>query len=86
MLGEWKVPKGKGYGDFFNPVKFPQNTKGWPKFSHHNTDKPRQAAICMQFQCDGKCNSACNFSHVDPAKMPTTIKDEITSCLKVTFS
>jgi hypothetical protein len=61
LLGEWKVPRGKIYGDFFNAIKFPENTKGWPKFSHHNTDKPRQAALCMRFQCDGKCNSECNF-------------------------
>jgi hypothetical protein len=68
MLREWKVPEGKRYGDFFNPVKFPENTKGWLKFSHHNTNKPRQAAICMRFQCDGKCNTECNFSHVDSTK------------------
>jgi hypothetical protein len=90
MLGEWKVPKGKQYGDFFNPVKFPQNTKGWPKFSHHDTDKPRQAAkppsICMRVHGDGKCNSECNFLHVDPTKMPTPIKYGITSRLKVIFS
>ncbi len=62
IISDWKVPEGKRYGDFFNPVKFPENTKGWPNFLHHNTDKPRQAALCMRFQCDGKCNSECNFS------------------------
>ena len=86
ILGEWKVPTGKRYGDFFNPVKFPENTKGWPKFLHHNTDKPRQAALCMRFQCDGKCNSECNFSHVDHSKIPKATKDEITSRLQLIFS
>jgi hypothetical protein len=86
MLSEWKVPKGKRYGDFFNPVKFPESTKGRPNFSHHNTNKPRQAALCMRFQCDGKCNSVCDFSHVDPGKIPKPIKDEISSRLHLIFS
>jgi hypothetical protein len=86
VIEDWKVPTGKRYGDFFNPVKFPENTKGWPKFLHHNPDKPRQAALCMRFQCDGKCHSECNFSHVDPYKIPKPIKDEITSRLHLIFS
>jgi hypothetical protein len=82
MVSEWKVPTGKRYGDFFNPVRFPENTKGWPRFPHHNTARPRQAALCMRFQCDGKCNSECNFSHVDPGSIPKPTKDEITSRLQ----
>jgi hypothetical protein len=74
------------YGDFSNPVKSPENTKGCPKLLHHNTNKPRQAALCMRFQCHGKCNSDCNFLHLEPNKIPKAIKDEITSRLLQIFA
>ena len=40
----------------------------------------------MPFQCNGKCNSECNFLHVDPIKISKATKDEITSRLQLIFS
>jgi hypothetical protein len=85
-LANGKYQARRKNGDFFIPVKFSKNTKGRPKCPHHNTSKLQQAALCIGFQCDGKCNLECNFLHTDPIKIPKTRRDKITSQLQLIFS
>jgi hypothetical protein len=76
----WTLPQGQRYGEFFNPARTPENTKNWPVLQHHS--EARKAAMCMRFQCDGKCTKGCPFAHVNPDVIPSEIRETITARLK----
>jgi hypothetical protein len=67
----WKIPEGKGFGDFFNSrdAATKPNTMLWPKFKHHDPKKTKKAFLCLKYQCLGECGARCYMAHLDPEKM-----------------
>jgi hypothetical protein len=79
-VSAWVIPAGKNYDDFFNKKKFPYNTKGWPKATHHK--KKGENVLCLKFQVMGRCRTDCSFSHVDPRSMDKTTFEQISTKFK----
>ena len=76
VITEWALPKGKRFGDFFNPRDLPANMKGWPTFPHHTSGKT--ANLCLKFQTLGKCSLSCQMAHFNAKKLDKATHDEIT--------
>ena len=76
----WAIPSGKKFNDFFDPRKFPDNLKGWPKLDHHASGTKQM--LCLKFQVHGKCQAPrCNLSHVDPRQLDRDVYDKVAARL-----
>ena len=75
---EWSIPKGKTYGDFFDPrvEELKKNSKGWPSLPHHKSGQEKP--LCMKYQVKGSCRAKCPLAHVRPNEIDIKVKDEIT--------
>jgi hypothetical protein len=72
---EWCLPKGKTFGDFFNP-----RTKGWPILTHDKTGAQQQ--LCVRLMVTEKCpKQNCRNTHVKPTGLGTAKRDAISSRL-----
>ena len=79
---DWKIPRGKNFGDFFNPrtEETRANLVGWPSATHDRlgTQKP----ICIRLLVTGKClKENCKNAHVKPSTLSSTSKDAISTRL-----
>jgi hypothetical protein len=72
----WLIPKGKAYGDFFDPgvPSLKPNLRTWPKIPHHSTGMMKP--LCIKYQSTGRCWSACGLAHILPGHMDPTARDE----------
>jgi hypothetical protein len=83
----WRLPSGKTFTDFFDTT-VPErraNTTDWPKLPHHKNPS-RVKSLCLKYQSKGTCSALCYMSHMDPAKMNTTLKKTIDDRFKLVYS
>jgi hypothetical protein len=78
----WKIPRGKVFGDFFNPrtEELRANLTGWPSATHDRlgTQKP----VCIRLMVTGKCpKDSCKNSHVKPSTLGATHMDAMSTRL-----
>lgn len=76
---DWGIPAGKEYRLLFNPRAFPERTRNWPTYPHHQTGKLGQ--LCLKFQVTGKCVDTCRYSHIGAASIDRQTTDIITARL-----
>jgi hypothetical protein len=79
---EWCLPKGKTFGDFFNPrtEEHKANLKGWPILTHDKTGAQQQ--LCVRLMVTEKCPKGdCRNTHVKPTGLETAKRDAISSRL-----
>jgi hypothetical protein len=78
----WRVPRGKAFGDFFNPrsEETRANLTGWPLTTHDRTGT--QKPMCLRLMVTGKClKENCKNAHVKPTTLGPGTMDTISTRL-----
>jgi hypothetical protein len=82
MPARWKLPRGKIFGDFFNPrvEGLEGNLSGWPLATHDRSGV--QKPICVRLMVSGKCpKENCIHAHVKPSTLSQSAIDSISTRL-----
>jgi hypothetical protein len=54
-----------------------KNLKLFPLVTHHNPTVTGKKALCIKYQCCGKCRAGCPQAHVRPASIAADMRANI---------
>jgi hypothetical protein len=86
VVGEWAIPEDKSMKDLFTSFtpQGKENLKLFPLVTHHNPTITGKKALCIKYQCRGKCRAGCPQAHVRPAHIAADTKTKIANAKRPT--
>jgi hypothetical protein len=79
VVTDWAIPEGKSMKDLFTSFspEGKENLKLFPLMTHHNPTVTGKKAMCIKYQCRGKCRAGCPQTHVRPANIAANARTKI---------